>query len=215
MIIAFMRTREGARLTAGRWGRNMLLGWVIAALFVLALAAGARADTYATGCVAYPNQPLTPCRMDDRNADYCTLYPWQAAQGARFGEAMENLDAQTVLYDTYVSTCAYNTDLGGHISGQSGEYVLDLNTLGMYLCTKRTPDGTRCDQASVIFAPYNPNYSSNTSTKQTQWRNTLCHEVGHGVGLYHNAGEGCMGSVLATGYLYYTSHQVDHINSAH
>lgn len=190
----------------------VFLGCTLVSIF---LAPVAYADTYSSGCTAYPSQPLTPCRMDDRNADYCTLYPWQAAQGARFGEAMENLDALTVLYDTYAPACVYNTDLGGHISGQSGEYVLDLNTFGMYLCTKKTADGSRCDQASIIFAPYNPYYSTNASTKQTQWRNTLCHEIGHGVGLYHNAGEGCMASNLTTGYLYYTNHQVDHINSAH
>lgn len=126
---------------------------------------------------------------------------------------------QTVLYETYAPTCVYNTDLGGHISGQSGEYTLDLLTFGKYVCTKRIPDGSRCDQASIIFAPYIPNYSTNTTIKETQWRNTLCHEVAHGVGLWHD-NPGCFADIinantLATGYLYYSNSQVQAVNGSH
>lgn len=131
---------------------------------------------------------------------------------------MGNLDAQTVLYDTYRSTCTPSTDLGGHLSGQSGEMVLENDVLGAYICTKRVAGtSATCNQASIIFQPYSTyfdNVPANATQRETAWRNTLCHEIGHGVGLRHGSTYGgCMNSGIYTSNLVYSSHHVSHINA--
>ena len=165
---------------------------------------------------------MTPCRGDDQDMDYCTLYSWPSAIGNRFVEAMVNLDTQTVLWDTYENPCNPNTDLGGHISGQSGELVLGNNTLGLYLCTKLLwPAGSRCDQASIIFNSGSTHLNAsvqgwNSTQLANARRNVLCHEIGHGVGLYHDTGVGgCMQSGVFTSNLQYPAHHVSHINAGH
>lgn len=138
---------------------------------------------------------------------------------------MESLDSLTVLYDTYQPACGPNTDIGGHLNGDSGEFVLGSNTLGMGFCTKKH-SGKYCDQGSLIFnhtSPWlaAPAYSSGgvskpewTSTQVANMRrNTMCHEVGHMIGFAHNTGEGgCMASTLTGVSLQLSSHHVSHVN---
>lgn len=182
----------------------------------------ARADTLSNTCRQwYPGAQVSnmiPCQSDDRNVDFCTVYPWPSIIGDRFGEAMANLDAQTVLYDTYMNPCGTQTDLGGHLSGQSGELVLPSNWLGLSLCTKLLwPAGAKCDQASIIFAPYHPNFSAlSAASRAIAWRNTLCHEIGHGLGLPHDGPSGgCMVSGIRTSWSGYSTHHRDLINNAY
>lgn len=141
--------------------------------------------------------------------DFCTPIPWDPAIGNLFMNAMANLDAQTDAYDSYSSTCGPNTDLGGYLD-ESPEKVLVAGERGWTLCTKRLAySSTVCDQFSLIL-------HSDFAVSSAQRSKTLCHEIGHAVGLRHVEngipGWGCMeqGAVLSTSYV---AHHVSHVNS--
>ena len=175
----------------------------------LASPQSASADIFAT-CVLSTG---TGCLADDANEDFCTVYAWPTTYGNRFMDAMANLDAQTDMYDTYQSTCGAQTDIGGYLN-KSKEMTapLDSYTLGAYSCTKKIAgSSTVCDQGSLTI---------NTSllTDATKIRKTLCHEIGHAVGLLHypmgTTGVGCMVSWYSSA-ITYSAHHVSHINAAY
>lgn len=101
------------------------------------------------------------------------------------------------------------TDLN---SGYSGHDVSDYtisdsatgNSYGYYQCQQVNsfaPD--RCVHGHIrIYANYNPD--------ATTRRSTLCQEIGHGVGLQHNSGAGCMNGANNSPWL--GDHNRNHIN---
>lgn len=92
-----------AMTTKSRFSRLFTCAAVVAAALI-AIPGGAisidaaRADILSNTCRQwYPGAQVSnmiPCQSDDRNVDFCTVYPWPSVIGDRFGEAMANLDAQ-------------------------------------------------------------------------------------------------------------------------
>ncbi len=206
-----------------RKSRLLAFALLIASLVAVGLwstpttAPAAADDSITTVCIAW-SPPLdyeTPCKTDDLAVNFCTAEPWPLSYGNRFGAAMVNLDSQTVLSDHYNPTCLSHTDLGGHFNFAGGEVVLNNNTLGLYLCTKKIPGSSvKCDRASIILNQASSHFAwVMTNLGEASWRlaiqHTLCHEIGHGVGLAHtNSHGGCMQSGLA----YVTSYSTHHVN---
>ncbi len=149
------------------------------------------------------------CAGDDKNFDYCTPYGWPAYVGNQLGAAMAYLDDVTVLVDTYAPTCGTQTDIGGYLDG-SPEYNLRGTTIrGAAVCTKPMHywgSGTS-DQGSMII------HSSLIGTG-SQFRKTLCHEIGHFVGLRHYSAPGAIAaSCLVTGSSTRSTYSSDEIAS--
>ena len=183
---------------------RLLLAGLISCGLVIVATPPASADDFGF-CTA-----ATGCRADDANEDYCTPYGWPSPWGTIFTDAMKNLDSQTDMYRTYSSTCNGHTDIGGYLN-TSPEYPSGIGstTRGLLLCTKKVSGKVyTCDQASLVL---------NTSLlpDYTQRRKTLCHEIGHAVGLTHGSTYGgCMVSGTSSNITYAT-HHVNHINAAY
>lgn len=144
----------------------------------------------------------TICHADDANMDYCTNVPWDGAYGHPFVAAMNTLDAQTDMYDTYSASCGTQTDIGGHLNVSKEIRLTNTSIRGIALCTKPIGGWGRgvCDQGSLVV---------NTALLGTgaQYRKTLCHEIGHFAGLHHFSApaaiaNSCMvsGSATQSGY---------------
>lgn len=98
----------------------------------------------------------------------------------------ENVYDPTDLSSSYADHDGSDLTISDSASGSS---------YGYYECQVRNsvaPD--RCNHGHIrIYANYN-------STSQTR-RATLCQEIGHGVGLQHDGGEGCMNGGRNSPYL--------------
>lgn len=149
------------------------------------------------------------CAGDDKNFDYCTPYGWPAYVGNQFGAAMAYLDNVTVLVDTYAPTCGTQTDIGGYLDGSPEYNLRGTNIRGAAVCTKPMHywgSGT-CDQGSMII------HSSLVGTG-SQFRKTLCHEIGHFVGLRHYDAPGAIAaSCLVSGPSTISTYSSDEIAS--
>ncbi len=156
-------------------------------------------------------------RADNAGQDYCTVVPWPSDWGTPFVEAMINLDTQTDMYDEYASSCGPQTDIQGVRSNSTAM----PGARGDYQCLTFVSAGTVCDTGRVRV-------NVDVLTNYTQRRKTLCHEIGHSVGLQHYtsastgvvAGENndCMKSGTVDGavwWIEYSQHHRDHINAAY
>lgn len=178
----FLETRIGEdvkKILAFLGSAVMLLGLTIVPT------QAASADVFG-GCFVYQNW-TTNCLADDANHGFCTPNPWRSAWGDTFVAAMWQLDAQTDMSDTFFSACVAHVDVGGYINRSPEIDPLPSGYLGMQLCTLGILGSPQvCDQSSIII-------SGPLLTDASHRRKTLCHEVGHSVGLIHNSGfGGCM-----------------------
>ncbi len=182
-------------------------GTLIASLLV---ATPASADPFAGG------PPDSGYRADNLGQDYCTITAWPLDWGTPFVDAMISLDNQTDMYDEYASACGPQTDIKAERVNNS----VMAGSRGSYLCLTLTSAG-RCDVGRLRV-------NVDALTDYTQRRKTLCHEVGHSVGLPHYTSRGsgvvngenndCMKSGTVTGELWwieYSQHHRDHINQAY
>lgn len=106
---------------------------------------------------------------------------------------MQRLQNQTTMIRNYVADCSGATDARfatGNLGGADGQY----------LCTDRS--GSMCFHAVLTFDRQN-------ITSYNDWRQTTCHQIGHSVGLTHDAGD-CMG--YDSSNQSYSPHHVDHVN---
>jgi hypothetical protein len=115
------------------------------------------------------------------------------------------LDTETGMSDTFESSCNSGTDVE----------FLDANlppgARGSYVCTSLS---YVCWASEVTVDPAEINIGSNDTE---DLRKTLCHEVGHSVGLLHGATDDCMlsGEIPNTNVQYRRynyHHRWDHIN---
>jgi len=115
------------------------------------------------------------------------------------------LDTETDMSDTFESSCNSGTDVE----------FLDANlppgARGSYVCTTLS---YVCWASEVTVDPAEINIGSNDTE---DLRKTLCHEVGHSVGLLHGATDDCMlsGEIPNTNVQYRRynyHHRWDHIN---
>lgn len=179
----------GSRRGRSRAHRAALL----LALSSLGLASAALADPYSDGP---PNGGYKP---DNREHTYCFSPSYDGDNphtGANY--AMDNLDAQTVMFDNKVPDCTENTDARFFIAELSGD--------GDYLCT---------DLVSGICYSARLRFDRSNITSLNDWKQTACHEVGHSAGLSHGDGSDCMGTQHDDpNDREYDGHHVNHINDA-
>ncbi|CAN5325743.1 hypothetical protein BH09ACT5_BH09ACT5_08330 [soil metagenome] len=153
---------------------------------------------------------------DNAGQDYCTIVPWPMDWGSPFVDAMVNLDNQTDMFDTY-SACGSQTDLRGEFYNNS----FFPGTRGYYQCLTYVTVGSVCDTGRVAL-------NVDELHDYTQRRKTLCHEIGHSVGLQHYTSSGtgvvagenndCMKNGPVSGEVWwveYSQHHRDHINIAY
>lgn len=153
----------------------------------------ANADDYGVG---YPNSGF---RSDSEVHIWCYRADFGEGLVARGAVtyAMNNLDVQTTMSDSYTSNCA--TD-----SGTDARWTRETDLLveGSYTCMIFTTANYRCNMADLAL---NWAYMDTVAN----WRQTACHEVGHSVGLTHST-TNCMGT--DSDDQHYSLHQTFHIN---
>jgi hypothetical protein len=164
----------------------------LVALMSFSLSAGAAiADEYAVGGTDSGYKP------DNGDHTYCWNTTFAESQNAKDASnyALNNLDNQTTMYETFISSgCTTITDARWIKTTNSGD--------GYYQCLGFNSAG-ECETAHVAI-----NFSNQSSW--TDWKNTACHETGHSVGLTHGNYD-CMGTDVSP--VQYSDHHVDHVNN--
>lgn len=179
------------------------------------MAAPASADTW-------PYSPHPPDRGTHTFCFASEYMPNTIVQGAAF-PTFDNIAVQTVVNVEYHGTCKDGTDarvgqqdLGNTIFGETTCVLLNSNSF--------------CDRWRVRINYSLINSYSSTSTATTNGvRKTVCHEVGHTLGLAHygngdpyfNSPDGSTNSCMISGYQgggqawtrTYGPHHVGHINA--
>ncbi len=137
---------------------------------------------------------------DNHDHDYCWSKGFTGSIRVRANEAMAYLEASTDFEGGSLQSCDSGTDIYFE-----REY-LD-NRRGYYRCFDRSI-GNICDRAYVRIT------SSSSVLPASQWRKTLCHEIGHSTGADHHSSSawGCMVSGSSTAE-YYGGHTLLHMNN--
>lgn len=164
--------------------------------------------------IPFPNLP------DSADHYYCLDASVPSAEHGRYDAAMQNLDAQTAMYDVKSSTCAWATDVHvfevgyGAISGNAG--VFSCPNIAWY-------DDRVCEQGDIQVSPSNifvanGGWNGDASIYNHSYTKTIRHEVGHSAGLdhYNTDGPHAMYSGLVTStassWHSYRAHDVCHID---
>lgn len=161
---------------------------------VIALAAAALGPATPAGADG-SNVPIT----DGLNHTYCFVSGFDSPGAA--DDSMISLDNQTRFTRDF-------RDCGGGEVDVVFQNYRDDRYLGEYQCLAYGATG-RCRHAAVRLNTYV------TGNTYRQNRKTLCHEVGHSGGLWHNTGnDDCMisGYVNDDNHKTYNGHHVDHLN---
>lgn len=195
-----------------RVGRSLLLATLaLSAIASVAVAPSATADEaglYNSTSGALP---------DNWNHTYCfSGAGWTATWKGYVNTQMANLDTQTNYYDTS-KACDSITDISFQLSSS-------ISARGDYTClswnlgndnTANTGD-EECEASRIRI-----NSSSSVLPDAHQRKKTICHEIGHSVGLAHGTNTAtywndCMksGTVAAgTQWEKYNAHHVSHANA--
>jgi hypothetical protein len=163
-----------------------------------------------------------PWRADSRDHWYCFHPSIPGGSQWVFHDAMANLDAQTVMWDRFASSCGSSTDI---IYMDNPD--LGYGIAGAALCWTLAPGSSSvCDQFWVALDPWEiANFWQPTyAPLDTHIQQNIRHETGHTTGLTHN---GTPTSAMRSGLLpdlgfynfvwmlYESPHHVDHINGAY
>lgn len=153
----------------------------------------AEADPY--GFAGYgPCENDVPCSPDDENHGWCFADLYRTGtQYAAFRNsarwALQNVQAQTVMFEVEQSDCYSYTDArireGGGLSN---------DIAGLYICHTPQNNGFECAAADVIIneswhtIAANNLGDGNTEAGEVDYNRdlTACHEVGHSLGLDHH-----------------------------
>lgn len=165
---------------------------------VVAPAQPAYADTFGTGSDG------SGFRADGAQHTWCTTLSWNDSWWNPANAAVQNLDGQTDMYDTYYSLCNASIDAQFHISNSA---AMGSTVRGAYVCVLKASTYV-CNGARLLL-------NENLLTSATARQKTACHELGHSAGLSHNGSYGgCMVSGASSNRTY-SAHHVAHINAAY
>jgi hypothetical protein len=190
--------------TAPSRGVRALLGAALGVALLVGVASPALADTYGTHTADVGPLP------DDTVEDYCFTSGFTGFAQEAAMAAMNNLDGQTNM-TVRSSTCGAHTDI---------KFVLDTSIASR---ASTSCGSNPCDQAIIRL---NPNAimgdlppGAAAGSFEFNVLKTMCHEVGHAVGLMHSdTGTDCMRNSDVTGldfwqFTTYRTHHVGHINT--
>jgi hypothetical protein len=189
--------------STGATARLVARATVAAGLLVALVGSPASADPFGTW--TSDTGPFA----DGVGHTYCWGSGFDAALQDNATAALANLDAQTEMFDSFQATCnVVTTDI----------YFFDANlpagVRGSTRCVTWKTYGVVCDSFDIEIDPAEINIGSDDEADTTK---TLCHEVGHSVGLSHLAPQDdCMisGEMPSTAAQWrkYSAHHVSHIN---
>jgi hypothetical protein len=171
--------------------KKLWIGALVALMSSSILVGAAIADDYAVGP---PNSGYKP---DNGDHTYCWNSTFADSQNAKDASqyAMNNLDGQTTMFDTFISSgCTSVTDARFIKTTEPGD--------GYHQCLGFNSAG-ECETAHVAI-----NFGNMTSW--ADWKQTACHEVGHSVGLTHGNYD-CMDTDETKQQ--YSDHHVYHVNN--
>lgn len=172
---------------------------IMVAWLCLVVAAPAQADPYGIG------GPEAGLRPDNGEHTYCyrATYVGSTPRQAAVRAMTDVLDALTTMFDTFMSNCNANSDALFEIRNTGTMADND----GRWTCrTVIQGNPRRCGSAVLAF-------NSNNVTSTSDWRQTTCHEVGHSVGLHHNAAD-CMGNQHNERWMRtWNQHHINHVNN--
>ena len=200
-------------------GLSSLSGKLAAASACASLSVGAFGVGSAHASDYGPEIPA-PNLPDSADHYYCFDSSVPTGERYRYDGAMQNLDAQTAMYDVKSSTCAWATDVHffevgfGGIGGAAG--VWSCPNVAWY-------DDRVCEQADIQVAPANifvanGGFNGDPAIYQHSYNKTIRHETGHSAGLdhYNTDGPHAMYSGLvqstSSSYLSYRAHDTCHID---
>lgn len=183
--------------------RKIKVGAVVA-LIVLSntVSQGSFADDFGTHTVD------TGAKADNGWHDYCTVYSWVPSWQQPLDDAMARLSSQTVMTTHWQSGgCSNWMDVQARVSNST---EMGSALRGSTTCVTGQFDALNvvCGGAAVLL-------NADLLTDYGQRRKTICHEVGHTVGLSHSStATDCMISGSST-VDWYGSHHIAHINGAY
>ena len=146
-------------------------------------------------------------RADNGWHDYCTSLSYPATWTTPIDDAMRYLDSSTVMTTFSQATCANWTDAQFRVLSNA---EMGSQTRGATQCmdNQLDPISHICGGASIFL-------KSSLLTSYGQRRKTICHEVGHSVGLTHSlTTTDCMISGSST-VDWYGTHHLAHINATY
>lgn len=147
---------------------------------------------------------------DNSNHTYCHSSLNTTVKDASHDAFQDSLAYPTDMTVSFLGECNSTDDEKTDVWVFKGNYGSDWR--GQYQCWQ-TLSGSRCETANVKI-------NTNVITSLSQTRKTMCHEVGHSVGLVHydsapsgNPGPSCMISGTSTVSTYSAHEKSGHINA--